>query len=153
MRIEIVLHKHSSEQRLKESEFRYRALFENMGRASAVYRAERNGADFILVDFNRAAEEMGLLSRNQVIRRSVLEVFPGVKEFGLFDVFRRVWQTGESECHPVAEYKDNRIKGWRENFVYKLPSGEIVAVYSDQTERKQWEEAIVESESGVTGPW
>ena len=144
--IEIALHKHSAEKRLKESEFRYRALFENMGRASAVYRAEQNGADFILIDFNRAAEEMEQIPRSQVIGKSVLEVFPGIREFGLFDVLRRVWQTGESECHPVAEYKDNRIKGWRENFVYKLPSGEIVAVYSDQTERKQWEEAIVEKE-------
>ncbi len=144
--IEITLHKHSAEQRLKDSEFRYRALFENMGEALAVYRAERNGADFIPVDFNRAAEEMEQIHRNEVIGRSVLEVFPGIKEFGLFDVLRRVWQTGESEHHPVGEYKDNRIQGWRENFVYKLPSGEIAAVYSDQTERKRWEEKIVNSE-------
>ena len=144
--IEIALHKHRSEQRLKESEFRYRALFENMGGASAVYRAERNGADFILVDFNRAAEEIDRIPRSQVIGRSVFEVFPGIKEFGLLEVFRRVLRTGESEHHPIAEYKDNRIKGWRENFVYKLPSGEIVAIYSDQTERKQWEEAIIEKE-------
>jgi signal transduction histidine kinase len=39
-------------------------------------------------------------------------------------------------------YKDERTIGWRDNFVYKLPSGEIVAVYSDETERKQREEAL-----------
>ena len=117
-----------------------------MGNASAVYRAERNGDDFILVDFNRAAEEIERIPRSQVIGRSVLEIFPGIRELGLFDVLRRVWQTGQSEHHPVCEYKDNRIRGWRENFVYKLPSGEIVAVYSDQTERKRWEEAIIEKE-------
>ncbi len=76
----------------------------------------------------------------------MLEIFPGIKEFGLFDVFRRVWQTGKPEHHPIGESKDHRIRGWRDNFVYKLPSGEIVAVYSDQTERKQWEEKIIEKE-------
>ena len=49
----------------------------------------------------------------------------------------RVWKTGMPECHPVSLYQDERISGWRENHVYKLPSGEIVAVYDDVTEQKQ----------------
>jgi DNA repair exonuclease SbcCD ATPase subunit len=47
-----------------------------------------------------------------------------------------------SERYPIAQYTDHRISGWRENYVYKLPSGEIVAVYSDETERMQAEEAL-----------
>jgi signal transduction histidine kinase len=43
---------------------------------------------------------------------------------------------------PVSLYQDHRIAGWRENFVYKLPSGEVVAVYSDETDRKQAQEAL-----------
>ena len=73
-------------------------------------------------------------------------MFPGVKEFGLFDVFKRVWETGNPEYHPISLYKDERIIGWRENYVYKLPSGEIVAVYDDVTEYKQAEETLRESE-------
>ena len=42
----------------------------------------------------------------------------------------------------MSIYKDQRISGWRENFVYKLPSGELVAVYSDETERKEAEQAL-----------
>jgi PAS domain-containing protein len=30
----------------------------------------------------------------------------------------------------------------RENYVYKLPSGEIVSIYSDETPRKQAEEEL-----------
>jgi len=76
-------------------------------------------------------------------------MFPGVKEFGLFDVFQRVWKTGKSEHHPITLYKDNWIEGWRENYVYKLPSGEIVAVYEDVTERKKAEQKLKESESNL----
>jgi signal transduction histidine kinase/ActR/RegA family two-component response regulator len=51
-----------------------------------------------------------------------------------------VWESGQSEHYPVSLYQDDRIGGWRENFVYKLPSGEIVAVYTDETEHKKAED-------------
>ena len=56
--------------------------------------------------------------------------------------FQRVWDTGLPERHPVSLYKDERLEVWRENFVFKLPSGEVVAVYSDETEKKRQEEII-----------
>jgi len=43
-------------------------------------------------------------------------------------------------------YKDERIEGWRENYVFKLPSGEVVAVYDDVTGRKRAEEHLRASE-------
>ena len=126
---------------LKESEARYRSLFDNMGSAVAVYKAEQDGKDFILVDFNAAAEKIDKIKRGELIGHSVLKVFPGIKEFGLFEVLQRVWRTSEPERHPLALYKDDRTEGWRDNHVYKLPSGEIVVVYSDETRRIRAEEA------------
>ena len=131
---------------LQKSESRFQALFENMGDAVAVYKAEQDGEDFVLIDFNKAAERIERTSRDEVIGRSVLKVFPRAKEVGLFDVFQRVWRTGRPEYRPVSEYKDNRIQGWRETFIYRLPSGEVVTIYSDQTDRIHAEEALRDSE-------
>jgi signal transduction histidine kinase len=128
---------------LQESENRYRELFNHMNSCVAVYEATHDGSDFVFRDFNRAAERVEKTPRENLIGKPVGKVFPGVKEFGLFDVFRRVWKTGEPEHHPVSLYKDERLVGWRDNYVYKLPSGEIVAVYEDVTERKQAEEEIL----------
>jgi signal transduction histidine kinase len=130
---------------LAESEARYKAIFEHTVNGVAVYRAVRNGDDFIFIDFNRAAEKIEHIKRKDVIGKSVLEMFPAVKEFGIFDVFRRVWKTGVPEHFPLSIYKDERITGWRDNFIYKLPSGEVVAVYSDETERKKSEAALHEA--------
>jgi PAS domain S-box-containing protein len=65
----------------------------------------------------------------------------------IFDVFQRVWITGQPEYFPQALYRDEHHPGtWRENWVYKLASGEVVAIYNDITERKRAEETLRESE-------
>ena len=132
---------------LKESEVRFRDLFSNMSSGVAIYDATADGMDFIVRDINRAVETIEKVKKEDIIGHRVREIFPGVEDLGLLEVFRRVWKTGSPEHHPVSQYRDNRITGWRENYVYKLPSGEIVAIYEDVTEKKQAEEALRESEA------
>jgi PAS domain S-box-containing protein/putative nucleotidyltransferase with HDIG domain len=118
-------------------ETRYRELFDHISSGVSVYEAVSKGSDFIIRDFNRAACAIDKVTSEDVIGKSVLKAFPGVVEFGLFAIFQRVWKTGRPEHFPISQYKDERISGWRDNYVYKLPSGEIVAVYSDMTREKQ----------------
>jgi PAS domain S-box-containing protein len=136
----------SSGERLVIMQAQLDAILNHASTAVAIYRAENDGNDFIVVDFNRAAEEIERIRREDVIGRSVLEVFPGVKEFGLFEVFQRVWRTGQPQEHPVSVYKDPRISGWRHNYVCKLPNGQVMAVYNDVTPSKRGELATRMSE-------
>ena len=143
---EVAKHK-QPEEALRESEARYRGIFEYTKNGVAVYKAVNDGEDFIFLDFNQAGERIDSLKREELIGQSVLEIFHGIKDLGLFEVLQRVWRTGHPEHHPTNIYQDERLVGWRENFVYKLPSGEIVAIYSDETERKQAENRLRESEA------
>jgi PAS domain S-box-containing protein len=124
------------EESLQISETRFRELFNNMSSGVAIYDAVDDGSDFIIRDFNTAGQGMEEISKEDAVGKRVTHVFPGVKEMGILDVFRRVWKTGKTEYFPTSFYKDGRISGWRENQVYKLPSGEVVAVYDDVTERQ-----------------
>ncbi|MEG3620098.1 ABC transporter substrate-binding protein [Magnetovibrio sp. PR-2] len=126
--------------RIKDVQFR--ELFENMHNGVAVYRAVDGGKDFVFTNFNKGGERIENVSRDQLIGKRVTEVFPGVEDFGLLDVFERVWRTGKPEHFPLGFYDDERISGWRENYIYKLPNGELVAVYEDATARKQAEQEL-----------
>ncbi|MDX2481302.1 MAG: PAS domain S-box protein [Desulfuromusa sp.] len=138
-----------AEKTIRTNEERFRELFENMSSGVAVYKATDAGQDFIITNFNRAAEKIERVKRNDIIGHKVTEVFPGAEDFGLLAVFQRVWKTGKPENHPVSIYHDKRIQGWRDNYIYKLPSGEIVASYDDVTTQKKAEEALRESEESL----
>ncbi len=127
------------EDELNEYQAKFKALFDNVSSGVAIYEARNDGEDFVFVDFNAVAEDIEHIKKEELIGKSVTEVFPGVKEFGLFEVFRRVYKTGTPEHLPVSIYKDERITGWRENYVYRLPSGQIVAIYDDVSARKRSE--------------
>ena len=120
----------------------FRELLNYMRNGVAVYRTEDNGDDFVFVEYNKAAERIDGLERENVLGKKVSQVFPGISGFGLFDVLRKVWLTGEPEYHPRSFYYDNRISGWRENYIYKLGSGEVVAVYNDITDNVALEERV-----------
>lgn len=135
-----------TEKELRQSEERFRQLFENMTSGVAVYEAVDNGEDFVFRDFNKAAERIENVSRDKLLGRPVSEVVPGVKEFGVFSVFQRVWRTGQPEYFEPHIFRDGQgTDSWREAWVYRLGSGEVVSIYNDVTGRKRAEEELRES--------
>ena len=127
----------------------------------AVYRPVEDAADFVFVELNPAGQRMDQVSRAQVVGRRVTEVFPGVEDFGLLDVLRRVWRTGVSETLPDSQYCDHRLTAWRRNRAYRLPSGFVATVYQDVTTEVEAETARQASderyrlltESSLDGVW
>ena len=117
-------------------------LFEKTTSGVAVYEAVDKGRDFIIVDINPAAEKIEKLTREHAIDRRVTEVFPKIEEFGLLEVLRRVWKTGRSESFPLHYYQDERISGWRDNFVYRQSGGGVVAVYNDVSTQMHMQEEL-----------
>ena len=131
---------------LRESEERFQQLFDLMARGVAIYQGVDDGQDFVFVDINRAGQSLGKIRLDEAVGRRVTEVFPEVERNGLLDVFRHVWRTGQPEHHPLSEYVDGHLQQRVENHVLKLPSGLIVAIYSDITEKHRAEEALQDSE-------
>jgi len=138
---------------LQESESRYRELFNNMTSGVAIYNVVNDGKDYLFKDINKTGEKISKVEKGEIIGKSLIEEFPGVLSSGLFDVFQRVWKTGIPEFQPTILYKDDRVTHWMENYVYKLPSGEIVSVYDDVSERKNAELKLKESEEKFSTAW
>ena len=63
----------------------------------------------------------------------------------LYKVLKEVNKTGKNKYIPPFYYKDSQREGWRENYVYKLSSGEIVAIFTDVTGIKNAEQKLKEN--------
>jgi PAS domain S-box-containing protein len=132
----------ATQEELLAKEERYRELFSNMNDGVVVYETLDDGQDFVIKDINNASLRIERTDREAVVGRRLTEVFPGAQEFGLLDVLCRVYQKGAPEHLPARFYRDQRISGWRDNFVYRLPTKEVVAVYRDVSEQKASEKAL-----------
>ncbi|MFN2288157.1 MAG: PAS domain-containing protein, partial [Chromatocurvus sp.] len=125
---------------LRSLKERFGGIFEQTGSGVAVYQPTQDGQDMVFVDYNPAGAHIDKMDRTEVIGRRLTECFPSAGEMGLLQALQRVARTGVAERLPVAEYEDERIAGWRENRIFRLSSGEVVAVYEDLTEIKQAQE-------------
>ncbi|MCK9491530.1 MAG: PAS domain-containing protein [Sulfurimonas sp.] len=127
------------EEKLKQEVLQHKEmlqeLFDNMKSGVAIYEAYNDGEDFIFKDINKASLIMDNIKKEDVIGKRVTEVFPMVKQMGLFDIFKKVYETGLSEYHPISLYNDDNLSAYRENFVYRISTKEIVAIYNDETQR------------------
>jgi len=121
------------------SEARFKAMFDHMSSGAMVYKAVGDGEDFLLTDLNRAAQEIERIEKSAALGKSTLEVSLGTRQSNLLKVFKRVWQTGKAEQLQMGLKKDGRTAVWREYRVYRMPSGEIVSVFDDVTEKKKAE--------------
>lgn len=134
------------EKELKAMQERFQAMFTNMASGVAVYEAVDDGADFIFKDFNPTAEKITRITREKAVGQRLLTLFPHMDKSGLLSALTRVWKTGQSVDIPPFHYKDDTREGWRENHIYKLPSGEVVALFTDVTERMEALNALKASE-------
>lgn len=130
------------DQLIKTSMEKYRALFEHMPNGVAVCRAVDDGEDFVVVEFNAAGESIEGIAAQDLVGRRLRQTLPGLVNMGLVEVLQRVWLTGCAEKLPPAYCENGQRSGWRENWVYRVPSGEVVAVFQDVSERVQAEQRI-----------
>jgi PAS domain S-box-containing protein len=127
---------------LRESEERYRGLFENMAEGIAYCRMEFEGddpRDFVYLAVNDAFER--LTGLKEVTGRRVSEVIPGIRDLDpeLFAVYGRVARTGVPERF---EMYVKALTMWFSLSVYCPHPGHFVAVFDVITERKRAEAAL-----------
>ncbi len=138
-----------SELLIRQSQERYINLFDKMHNGVAIYEPINDGADFVIKDFNKAAEQIENIQKKDILGKKVTDVFPGIEKSGILSAFQKVYHQGMPVEIGPTFYSDPRISSWRENFIYRLSSGELVTVYSDITEKIIAQEKIQQAEAQV----
>jgi two-component system, cell cycle sensor histidine kinase and response regulator CckA len=133
--------------RIREGEARFRELFDNMRSGAAVVGVSSDGRRFVLKDLNRAAERIDSLRRDDVLGKRLEDVLPIISRHGLLTAIARVWRTSRPEHLPVQLDCENKESTWREQYIYRLPSREVVILYDDISVQKRAEQMLRDSEA------
>jgi PAS domain S-box-containing protein len=133
-----------TEEALEVSEARFRELYNNMSSGVAIYSISDDNQT-LLLDCNRAAERIErITSKKRYVGKDVQDIFPDFREGDLATVLLRVYKTGKAEHFPLSRWDEDTLLSWKEYYVYKLVSGEIITVFDDITERKIAEEKLLQ---------
>ena len=130
---------------LRDSENRYRSLFENMLEGFAfckmIFDKNNHPVDWIYLDVNNAFDR--LTGLENIIGKKVTEAIPGIKESDpeLFEVYGRVALTGEPEIFEI-DFKPLNV--WFNISVFSPEKEYFVAVFENITKRKKSELALKE---------
>ncbi len=128
---------HKTIDALKAGQARFRELFDNMASGVAIYEASSDGRTFYFRDINAAGAKITGRTKEGLIGRSLEDDFPNIEKMGLLEMLRRVWRTGQPETLPLVTYEDDRTPvTWVENYVFKIGSGEVIAIFKDFTAEK-----------------
>ncbi len=141
LRLEIAERK-QAEKDLKESESRFRSLFENMVEGFAYCKMIYNNGnpiDFIYLETNESFEK--LTGLKDVTGKMVSEVIPGIQQTdpGLFETYHRVASTGNPERFELFL---EALKMWFQISVYSPEKEYFVSIFDVITERKLAEEKL-----------
>ena len=142
--IEMALHQHRLEQRLRESEARYRALMQGAGDAILIADPQGN-----IVDANQQAEALLGYSRDELLQMSVPQIHPPEELERTLTAFREADRTGSG---PVSNGRVLRKDGTTVpvdiiGSVVELDGRRwLQGIFHDITERKRAEAELLSHE-------
>jgi len=145
--IEDITERRKAEDALRDSEERYRALFENMTEGFALHEIITDGTDrpcdYIFLDVNPAFERLTGLRRSDIVGRRVREILREIEPYWI-ETYGRVALTGE----PISfeRYYPAPLNRWYEIHAFRPGPRQFAVVFVDITRRKRNEEALRESE-------
>jgi putative methionine-R-sulfoxide reductase with GAF domain len=125
-----------SEKRCRACEARFKAVFENISSGVFFCEAVNEGKDFVILDLNQAAENIEEVKKIEILNKSVSESFPEIKDAGLMEVMKQVWESGKAERRTVTLREGEKAAAWRIYFISRLPTGEIMAIFDDVAEEQ-----------------
>ncbi|MFX0098506.1 MAG: PAS domain S-box protein [Candidatus Hodarchaeota archaeon] len=134
-----------AEEKLKESEQRYRRIIESIPIGMLIYNLHYDN-NLVFKGANPAADKILGVDCTQFIGKTIEEAFPPLKETEVPQKYKLAAREGIAWETRQIDYEDEQIQGAYEVWAFQTSPGEMVASFFDITERIRAEENLKKSE-------
>jgi PAS domain S-box-containing protein len=135
-----------TEDALRESEARMRAIIDHAPYGAHSYELQANG-ELILVGANASAGRILHFDHSAVLGKRIEDAFPGLSGTAIPEAYRHVAATGESYSTDQVDYDEGIVQGAFEIHAFQTAPQRMTVFFRDITERKKAEKAFGESEN------
>lgn len=133
------------EQTLKESEERFRAVFDSSPMGIYIYELNSN-FELILVDSNPAADKHTKIDNTKLYGKKITEAFPKLRETVIPAKYKAVALTGKSWSNTEVKYDDTLIAGTFDIYAFQISQNKMAVMFTDVTDKRKALQQIRESE-------
>jgi len=129
-------------EKLKQSEQKYRSLFENMTTGFAIHEMifddKGNSTDYRFIEVNPAFEKLTGLKSEDIIDKKATEVIPGIEKDWI-KTFGRVVKTGDS----IAYHNNvSELGRYFDTWIFKTDKNNFAVIFTDVSERVKAEKVL-----------
>lgn len=141
------LERRQADKALRESEEKYRLLFENIAQGFILHEVisdkSGNPVDYRFISVNPAFTELTGIKSESIIGKTVKEVMPNIEQYWL-DMYEKVAVTREPVLY---ENYSAELKKYFDTWIISPQKGQFAIMFSDITERKLMSKALEKSHS------
>jgi two-component system cell cycle sensor histidine kinase/response regulator CckA len=143
--VEDISERIEAESALRESEHKYRCLFDNMLNGFAYYQVLTEGVnqtrDYVFLEVNDAFVKRAGVRREDIIGKKITEIFPEFEtsDFDWLEMYDKVALSGEETR--IERYFETWDR-WFSVSAFRPQQGYLATIFADITERRLMEEEL-----------
>ncbi|GAB4314311.1 MAG: hypothetical protein Kow00127_05550 [Bacteroidales bacterium] len=130
-----ITQKQMIQEAIESSELKFRELFDHLQTAAIIYSWDESKKTFVIGEINRKAQETDMVKEREVRLKTIGEAYPGLMQTDFAGMLKEVLETGLPRTLKTYWYDDDRVVGFRDYYIYRLPDNEVVAIFSDVTKQ------------------
>jgi PAS domain S-box-containing protein len=132
---------------IREKEVRYQGLYDHINLAAVICDFDEDKQSYKIKEVNKFLRRLEKVNKKDIVGKKLKKLFPGVSPEELYQVLTKAWNDDSNSAIKFNfDINKDGVTQIKQGEVYRLPTDELVVLYSDVTKQVQLSQNLADSE-------